>query len=570
MSKSIPASQLVSGNPSVLSAGGNPLSLNAIFLSSDPSIPLGVALPFATALDLQNYFGATTPEGILGAQYFQGFDGSNKKPGTLYYAQYNTGAIAAFLRSASVAALTLTQLQAFAGTLIATIDGRVVTSANVNLAGATSFTNAAALIQTGLQAAGGIFSGQASFATTVMTVTSVASGTVHTGDVVTATGVPGGTTVSSFGTGTGGVGTYNLSGSVTTEAAEATTIASAATVAYDSQRAAFVVHSPTTGVASTIGFGTGTLAVDLGLTSAAGAVISQGAATAVPATLMNAIIGLTQNWATFMCVTEPALSVKQAFAAWVQTQLDRYLFVVPDSDATIVNANASGSFAVLEAASQPDGIMPIYDNSGNGILGAFACGAIASIDFEQAQGSTTLAYRTAAGLTPEVFDATVAQNILANNYNLYGSYATANDQFNFFQKGTVLGAWKWIQPYVNQIRLNSDLQLAFLELMAALKSFPYTTRGYTLLRAAALDPIKAHLNFGTIQPGVPLSSAQAAEVDNAAGLKISQILTAVGWYLQILPADPITRAARNSPPITLWYTDGGSIQQINFASILVQ
>jgi hypothetical protein len=59
------------------------------------------------------------------------------------------------------------------------------------------------------------FTGTASRATTVMTVSAVSSGTIRVGDVITSyTGTSFGT-VSSFGTGTGGAGTYNMSASGT-------------------------------------------------------------------------------------------------------------------------------------------------------------------------------------------------------------------------------------------------------------------------------------------------------------------------------------------------------------------
>lgn len=63
--------------------------------------------------------------------------------------------------------------------------------------------------------------GQASFATNVMTVTSVGSGSgsFAVGQVIEAAGVAAGTTISSLGTGTGGMGTYNLSTSPGTIAA---------------------------------------------------------------------------------------------------------------------------------------------------------------------------------------------------------------------------------------------------------------------------------------------------------------------------------------------------------------
>lgn len=51
----------------------------------------------------------------------------------------------------------------------------------------------------------------ATFATSVMTVTAVGSGTLAVGQTITATGVTYGTTIASLGTGTGGTGTYNLS-----------------------------------------------------------------------------------------------------------------------------------------------------------------------------------------------------------------------------------------------------------------------------------------------------------------------------------------------------------------------
>ena len=66
----------------------------------------------------------------------------------------------------------------------------------------------------------------ASFATTVMTVT-VAPGTnLAVGDSVTGSGIPANTYISSFGTGTGGTGTYNLTTTPGTISAQATTSSS--------------------------------------------------------------------------------------------------------------------------------------------------------------------------------------------------------------------------------------------------------------------------------------------------------------------------------------------------------
>lgn len=67
------------------------------------------------------------------------------------------------------------------------------------------------------------FVGTASFATNVMTVTAVTSGTVKVGQQVTGAGIPANTYVASLGTGTGGAGTYNLTTSPGTIAGQATT-----------------------------------------------------------------------------------------------------------------------------------------------------------------------------------------------------------------------------------------------------------------------------------------------------------------------------------------------------------
>lgn len=71
------------------------------------------------------------------------------------------------------------------------------------------------------------FSGTASFATNVMTVTVASSGTVKVGDLVTSAGVAAGTYVLNQLTGTpGGVGTYTLSTTPGTIAAQAVTTTS--------------------------------------------------------------------------------------------------------------------------------------------------------------------------------------------------------------------------------------------------------------------------------------------------------------------------------------------------------
>lgn len=573
----IPASENVRVIPGVLSAGGNQLSLNAIILTSNASIPIGTVQGFPSVDAVKLWFGAVSIEAVLAEKYFAGFENASSLPSTLYFAQYNTVDVAAYLRSGSLLGMTLAQLQAFSGTIIAAIDGRTITSANIDLSAATSFSNAAALIQAGLHAVGSAFVGVGTIGNggggsgTILNITGVTSGAVKVGDIVVGGVTPA--TITALGTGTGGIGTYTVAVGQDFEPGGALTVASTATVTYDAQLARFLIHSPTTGDDSTIAFATGTLSASIKFTSVTGATLSQGADAATPAAFMPALTIQTQNWASFMTVFEPDTAHKLLFATWVQTTNKRYAYVAWDSDVTILAGAAPASFGAQCVAANLDGTYPRYepaDDNGNGRKAAFICGTIASINFTQRQGRITFSFKGQPGLIADITDATTADNLKLNGYNFYGAYATANDRFVNEQPGSTPGLWKWFDSYINQIWLNSNLQLAILSLMTRINSLPYNSEGYNLLRSAAGDPIKAALNAGVIQTGITLSNSQRAQVNTAAGLSIADSLVNNGYYLQILDASPIVRAARGSPPMTLWYTDGGSIQHIDLASIAIQ
>ncbi len=209
MANSIPASALSSVIPGVLGTGGSPLSLNSVFLTDDESIPVGTVQPFPNLKAVQAWFGATAPESVLAQAYFGSFIGSSQIPGTLYFVQNNSAAVSAYVRGGTVSGLTLAQIQALSGFLDFSIDGIPQVSANIDLSSATSFSNAAALMTTGITNATGRFAGTAAqtAAADVMNVTATASGRLAIGDILTGAGVDAGLTVVSFGTYTPVAGT---------------------------------------------------------------------------------------------------------------------------------------------------------------------------------------------------------------------------------------------------------------------------------------------------------------------------------------------------------------------------
>lgn len=576
---SIPARRIANVVPSVLSPGGNALALNGVILTTSDRVPMGTVQSFPPGDAVGDFFGPTSIEATLAAKYFAGFSTKTSAPAVVYFAQYNEAAVAAYLRSGSFAGTTLAQLQALSGVIVVAINGATITSANIDLSTATSFTNAAQLIQAGLQAAGSKFVGVGTISDgaggpgNVLNITAVTSGSLQVGDTIV--GGPSPAIITALGTGTGGVGTYTVGGAAQDfDPGGALTVASTATASYDAQLGRFLIHSPTTGSASTIGFATGSLAAGLKLQAAQGAQLSQGAAAATPAAFMPTVVQATQNWAAFMTAFEPVLDDKLAFAQWVQTTQQRFAYVAWDTDETVIAGSAPSSFGAQVALANMDGIEPIIesaDDDGNGRVAAFILGTIGSINFRRAGGRITFAYKGQAGLVPFITDETAYNNMLANGYNGYCDFATSNDQFVNYQPGSTPGSWRWFDSYINQIWLNSELQLALVGLMTRVNSLPYNSEGYNLMRSALQDPIQRGLNAGVIQPGITLSNSQRAEINVAADSEgAADALQSFGYFLQILDASPEVRAARGSPPSTLWYTDGGSIQYIELASIAVQ
>jgi len=452
------------------------------------------------------------------------------------------------------------------GTITVVINGQTFTSGTINLSSATSYSNAALLIQNALNAKDAAFTGAISGST--LTVSAVSAGALAIGQVITGAGVTAGTTITGLGTGTGGTGTYTVSPSQSVSSTAMT--AGAVAVTYDSVSGGLVITDGTPGAASLVGFASGPLAASLFLTSATGAVQSPGAAAGVPATNMAAVIAQTQDFATFTTLWEPSTADKIAFAAWVNGTIDRYLYVMWDSDVTVTTSSNVNSAGYAVATQNYAGTAPLYVSTSDPSKAAFLMGAIASIDFTEFNGRATMAFKTQSGLAPDVTNQSIGAQLIANGYNFFGAWATANDRFLFLYPGSESSNFLWIDSYINQIWMNNAFQLSLMTLLTNVKSIPYNAQGYALIEAALLDVIQQALDFGALRAGVDLSPLQEAEVNAAAGFPIAQTLEQRGWYVQVRSATAQTRAARSSPPVTFWYVDGQAVQKINLASVQIQ
>lgn len=165
----IPASQIVSVNPRLMTPGGNDLAFNALFLTSSPVIPVDqFVVSFATAEDVGAYFGLNSAEYDLAQTYFLGYSDSFTKPDALLFAPRVNQALAAFIRGGALSA-SLVEIQAIEdGTLSVTMGGTTADLSGLDFTTAASFSDVAGVIQTALNSQAG-----AAFASAVVTYSSV-------------------------------------------------------------------------------------------------------------------------------------------------------------------------------------------------------------------------------------------------------------------------------------------------------------------------------------------------------------------------------------------------------------
>jgi hypothetical protein len=359
-------------------------------------------------------------------------------------------------------------------------------------------------------------------------------------------------------------------------------------VAWDSINSTFVFTSTATGATETIAFASGTLAAELFLTQATGATLSQGAAADTPATAMNNVVAVSQNWASMSYIVEPVLSDKEGFAAWFSAQNGQYGAVIWDTDVQASVQGATEPFGVVAKTNNYNAVMAIGGDPASGTLSsivpnvaAFVQGMIASVNYSQRQGSIALSGKSAnsASVAPTCASLQTYTNLLANGYSCYGSFASRNQDFTFFSNGNMPGNIPWANLFFDQVWLNAQLELALINLYTTVNKIPYDPFGYGLVKAALVGqnntgsptdngPLNNALNNGVIETGVELSSSQAAAINAAAGVSnAASLVQNNGYFLQILDPGATARAASQTPIINLWYASGGAVLSFSIASI---
>lgn len=339
------------------------------------------------------------------------------------------------------------------------------------------------------------------------------------------------------------------------------------TVSWDTTTKAFILTSSTTGVASTLTYATGTLSAGIKLTSATGAVLSQGANTAVVSDLFTVILSQSQEWACFTTSFMPDEDEALAFGSWANDQDFRFVYVLIDNSGEALNSGSTETLAYPMVSGNFNGTVPAY---GVQSYAANVLGYAASLNFDLQNGRRPLAFRTLSGLLPYVDNNEDYSALIANGYSFYGRYAANNVSTDIWYNGAITGAYKWLDAFLGQIWLNANLQGDIINLFKSEVFLPYNASGKAAIEASMTARLEQFKTWGGLSTGTTLDANQITAIKNTVGSDVSTTLTSKGYYVYIGPFTATMRSNRTTPVVYVWYCDGGFIQKLTVNSVEVQ
>lgn len=340
------------------------------------------------------------------------------------------------------------------------------------------------------------------------------------------------------------------------------------TGSYSSVTNTFTFTTEATGDTAAIGFASaGTAGTDLstmlGLTQAAGAVLSQGSAAMTPQENMNAIVGVTANFTQFTTIYEVEDEDEAMGLSAFADSEDGYCYVFWSSDKNMSSQLTWSSTLAYALKDAYNCTIPVYAESY--ITPASVIAYPACIKWDATQGMMVLFGKSASGVTPLVTTDAEAEALDTLGVTYIGQFATRNDQFIFANRGALTGdMYGFMDVLIGNIWLRSKLQTSIMAGFARAKRVPYNDSGYTLLRSWCQDPINDALRAGAIDTGIELSESQRAEILQQTGDEAAPgQLNTNGFYLLIQGPSAAVRAQRGSPIATLYYAYLGSVQKFD-------
>lgn len=488
---------------------------NGAVISRNERIPINpqTALAFTSALAVSNYFGLDSEEYNNALVYFKGFDKSTVKPSYLYFIRQADVAAAAWLRGGSLENMTLAQLQDLSGTLTLTVDAETKTTASIDLSGATSFSNAATLIDTALNTA---------FTATVgCTYDSLLSA------FVIESGTTGVSSIVSFATGT-------LSASIKL--------------------------TSTTGAVQSIG-------VDAEIITKP---LDRLIDVALNWTLFTAVIDDLTDAERLTLAQWADSSKDYRYICW-DDNADLVGAGDTTSFAVLMNGvkDDNGNY-IVEPTYSLKYTAIVYSSIEMAMALMGFCAAI-NIDPLRNGKWVNLAFLTQTGLLPSVYNTTYAENLISKGVSFYGNFATAANNHPCFWNGKETGVFLWLQDSLADKKIRADIAEAFINFAQSRQNLPFNPETYQAL-AAYMDAnvFQSAVQIGMINKGVELDEGQKLQlIDHFDNQYAAQNVFDRGFFFTAISASSLDRADRNLPALYA-YTTGGSVQTFKPDSYLVQ
>lgn len=337
---------------------------------------------------------------------------------------------------------------------------------------------------------------------------------------------------------------------------------------YSSHNNCFKVQGVSKLDSSSVAGISGDIAIVMGLTDT-NAIVSVGSAVKTVNDVMNALTSKYQNFVTFTTLDEPSDDDALELAKWASAQANSgtmYLFVLWDSDKGNLDPNNNEVIAEKLKRENIGATCVVYNSYA---YASFIMGVGASINWEANQGAITWAFKNLEGLGANINDNQESLSLQHHGVNFMGNFATRNDNFVFLYNGGMLGAWSWIDTYLNACWLCNAFQVQIMAGFKAVRRAPYNEFGFSLVRSWCKDVINRAVNNGVIDVGVTLSETQKSTLVQELGADYSSDIFSNGYYLQVKEGSVNARQQRETPVCNFVYTYGGSIHKLTMPAIAV-
>jgi hypothetical protein len=516
---SININSLIPTKSGTLNTGFVGAELAGLCLTTNPLMTTTYpVLAFETVEMVSAFFGNNSDEANYSKFYFNSYVNAIDQPNFLLFGLYINSNLAPYLRGGVVTATVAQFQQIVAGGMTLSFDGKPVTLSGMDFSNCNSYSDVAAIIQTALIAA---------------------------------------------------IKTAGLN----------------PTCVYSAQTGAFQIsNGDVSGTGTCDIFPAESILVDaMMLMQNQGAVISQGSISLTPGQNMDNLKNFTSNWIAFtnLCPVDVSGQITNTLllCAWANNQNNGYAYV-PYVIEQVVGNTIPNTTALINAINNADyaNIIPVFggnpgSNNANlptpispGITtlqgldqAMFVLGVGASINYDGRNSTISFAWKQQSGLSYTVNDDLTAQALITAGVNFYGNYGSRANTYRFFQQGVITGQFKWIHNFYNQVWLSSTLQDSIATLFENSPKIENAQDGYDLLDVQMTDVMEIAITNGVAQTNNVFDASQAAILSRQLGQNIAPILTAKGYFIQIVPATPAQRAAGTPPRVTVVYTNGGAI-----------